>query len=113
MTNETRKINAPSVIRSEAIVNNPNIKLGNANTEEMFVRLVFGYSDDTERTYDLYFPQPIDQQAVAAAKAVIVALNSSMGSDTDFKNFFVSDGGAPAVEIKSAELRSIVREVVW
>ena len=95
------------------VVNNPNIKLGDANSEEMFIRLVFEYADDSERTYDLYFPQPIDQSAVAAAKAVIMNLNDSMESDTDFTQFFVSDSGAASVRIKSAELRSIVKEVVW
>lgn len=80
-------------------------------TTDMYVRVVFEYEDGETRTYELHFPQPIDSQAVAAAKAVVIAINDA--TDSDFDNFFMSDLGGKFMKIKSAELRSVTEETVW
>lgn len=82
-------------------------------TTDIYVRITFEYEDGTTRTYDLNFPKPIDYEAVAAAKSVIMALSQSTETDEAFKTFFVSDEGAHFAEIKSAELRSVTEETVW
>lgn len=82
------------------------------STMETSLKVKIVYADATSRNYTF---NGISNDEDMRIKANIVALNDSLvaGTADDFKEIFVSDGGASSVSISSAIITHTIQEVIY